>query len=245
MARSDAVTLLDWDTRQFGFRVGRAADGASAAETFERAAALAVRLIYWVRNPAGEPPVDCRGRYYTQLADRRVDYARDLPDVTDETRGAGMTLRPFPRAPASPSLVQLAIESGRCSRFRRDANFPPGIFEGLYQIWIDRSTRGEIADATIVASSTVESDEVLGMATVSIAGAEGRVGLIAVSEAARGKGLGAALMHAAHRHMARRGCRTALVATQRDNLAACGLYRRCGYTIAESVDVYHSWLAAA
>ena len=190
-----------------------------------------VRLIYWIRSPECDPPEDCQNRYVTQLADQRVDFVRDLPDEAGEARNEGMPLRLFPRAPAPAPLVQLAIESGRYSRFRRDPHFPSGAFERLYQFWIDRSTRGEIADATIVASSASENDEVLGMANCIGRRVQGRVGLIAVCEeraarARRGFDAGA------HRHMALRDVGRPLPQLETSLLAAS--IGRCGYTIGKS-----------
>jgi ribosomal protein S18 acetylase RimI-like enzyme len=83
------------------------------------------------------------------------------------------------------------------------------------------------------------------MVTVAEADRVGNIGLIAVHERARGRGVGAALMAAAHRWMAGRGAAAATVVTQLDNAAACRLYQASGYGLAGVWHCYHFWPLAA
>ena len=83
------------------------------------------------------------------------------------------------------------------------------------------------------------------MVTVAVEGRAGRIGLIAVDAALRGRGLGGVLLRAAHQFMVRRGCDHALVTTQRDNVPACRLYEQAGYVIDTARNVYHFWPLAS
>ena len=65
---------------------------------------------------------------------------------------------------------------------------------------------------------------------------------VAVAAEVRGKGIGSALMHAAHRWMQHRGAREAQVVTQLVNLPACRLYERSGYRLSRVQHYFHFWL---
>jgi dTDP-4-amino-4,6-dideoxy-D-galactose acyltransferase len=84
----------------------------------------------------------------------------------------------------------------------------------------------------------------LGMVTISIEGDVGQIGLIAVSERQRGRGLGRQLLEAADRWMLSQGAKTAQVVTQLQNVAACRLYENGGYQIEKIEYLYHFWLPA-
>jgi dTDP-4-amino-4,6-dideoxy-D-galactose acyltransferase len=150
----------------------------------------------------------------------------------------------YPKGPATSALVGLAAAAGAYSRFRTDPRIPPAKFAGLYATWIRRSTLHELADAVVVGARRDDPDNLLGMAALSVAGPVGRIGLIEVAPPARGRGLGAALLHAAHRRMLERGAAEARVVTQLANRAACAFYERAGYRVAAIEHVYHFWPTA-
>ena len=100
---------------------------------------------------------------------------------------------------------------------------------------------GELADAVLVAGGGTHRDDPVGLITVSLAGEQGSIGLIAVDESARGRGIGSRMIHAAHRWLLGHGARNVEVVTQLDNHKACRLYEKCGYIHAELQHVYHFW----
>ncbi len=85
------------------------------------------------------------------------------------------------------------------------------------------------------------TDPLAGMITLEESGGVARIGLVAVAAAFRGKGIGSALMHAAHRWMHERAAREAQVVTQLANLPACRLYERSGYRLLRVQHYYHFW----
>jgi ribosomal protein S18 acetylase RimI-like enzyme len=64
------------------------------------------------------------------------------------------------------------------------------------------------------------------------AGREAEVRVLAVAEAARGQGVGRALMEAAAEALREAGVRRAWLVTTNDNLAALALYQRAGWRLA-------------
>ncbi len=57
---------------------------------------------------------------------------------------------------------------------------------------------------------------------------------IAVSERARGRGVGKQLMAAAKEEFMRRGIRSVKVAVGADNIAACRFYENCGFVLVQT-----------
>jgi ribosomal protein S18 acetylase RimI-like enzyme len=114
----------------------------------------------------------------------------------------------------------------------------------MYRLWIERSLRGEMADAVLVAdlSNGTLSAPLAGLISLEETAGTGSIGLIAVAQEARGRGVGTALLAAAHRWMLARGAQQARVVTQADNLPACRLYERAGYRLADVRHVFHFWL---
>ena len=69
----------------------------------------------------------------------------------------------------------------------------------------------------------------------------GRIGLIAVAELERGRGLGRILVSGALRWLGEAGCREVRVATQASNVPAQRLYQALGFRTAEASATYHRW----
>jgi len=244
---------LAWDSAHFGFPVARVTepelDDARLEETLRRARRESIRLVYWPSCRDREAPARLLREFHGLLADRKATYLIDnLTSDADADADAGAETGPIrvlesPRGPASPRLVELAVAAGAFSRFRVDPSIPAERFERLYEAWIERSTRGELADVVLIAVPA-DSDagaDPLGMVTVSVAEGAGSVGLIAVDERARGRGVGLLLMRAAHRWMQGRGAARAAVVTQLDNEPAVRLYERSGYHLADVKNFYHFW----
>ncbi len=93
----------------------------------------------------------------------------------------------------------------------------------------------------LIADRGTDLDDPVGLITLSLAGRQGSIGLIAVDEAARGGGTGSMLIRAAHRWLHSHGVRNVEVVTQLDNEVACRFYEKCGYAHTELQHVYHFW----
>ena len=124
----------------------------------------------------------------------------------------------YPCGPASATLKSLALSAGVYSRFRTDPRIPPHVFRSLYETWIDRSTRREIADVVLTA---VDAEGITrGLLTLAAVGAEGQIGLLGVDESCRRMGVARQLTSASHRWIAARGIENVSVVTQGDNREA-------------------------
>jgi dTDP-4-amino-4,6-dideoxy-D-galactose acyltransferase len=176
-----------------------------------------------------------------QLVDRKVTYATSLKAGATQTAATtSLHVGEHPRGPASRELLDLGLAAGWNSRYQVDPRIPRDRFIALYETWMDRSTRGELADAVLVAQDA--STQIAGVVTISLAQQTASIGLIAVHERCRGQGVGQQLMTEAHRWMREHGASEATVVTQLDNAGACKLYERSGYQIRDVKHVYHFWV---
>jgi len=239
---------LPWDSKHFGFQVGRITiphiDDALLAVALQQAQEARIRLVYWPTHANRYVSEGLLGRFGGVLADRKTIFEIDLTKMQEAglpKGGEGAVITEYPRASASVRLLDLAVSAGAHSRFSTDRRVPRDKFEALYRTWINRSTFREIADVVLIASVPDARSDPVGMVTVSVQDSVGQIGLIAVHESIRGRGLGQELIRAAHKGMSARGAHRSIVVTQLENRAACRLYEKSGYSVAEVVPYYHFW----
>jgi predicted GNAT family acetyltransferase len=68
-----------------------------------------------------------------------------------------------------------------------------------------------------------------------------KIGLIAVNDAHRGKGVASRLLAAIGRWMVGQGAKISTVATQGDNWPARRCFERAGYAVQSSLHLHHLW----
>jgi dTDP-4-amino-4,6-dideoxy-D-galactose acyltransferase len=238
------LARLAWDSEFLGFPVARIEgpdlDDEGLSTTLWDARSDRFRLIYWATHAGRNVPETLLREFSGVLADRRATYSLDLSSPGAVVPASDIVVSEYPSGPASPRLHELAITAGAYSRFQRDPLFPLESFRSLYRTWIHRCAVGELADAVLVASSPGMGPP-LGMVTISVRDRVGQIGLIAVAEDARGRGVGARLVDGAHERMRRLGAGRAVIVTQLDNAPACRLYEHLGYRLSEVRQTYHFW----
>lgn len=240
-ARGLTVERLGWDSAHFGLPVGRIVargdDGDALADALARAADDGLGLVYASFPPDLAIPDELLRRFDGLKVDDRVVFSA-APDAIGEGR-SDVIVVDRPAGPPTPALVELAVAAGAFSRFAVDPRIPREAFRRLYAIWIERSCRHETADAVFVAEGGDAAGEPLGLATVAVRGETATIGLVAVSERARRRGVGRATMARFHDWLRDRGVTRVDVATQLANGPACGLYRACGYRPSSFETIYH------
>lgn len=228
------VQRLDWDSEFFGLRVARLecerAMNRQSLEHCLKASNADVVYIMIVEgshiemhrtlSDVGARMVDNKLVYW-----KRVDPEREFPAGIAAYRGERRA-----------DLDQLALVSGRYSRFRRDPGFASRA-NAMYLAWMDRI----IHDRFELVLVRWRGETICAMVTVKTIDKEAWVGLLSVERSSRGGGLGRQLMYAAECEAAVQGARRLLVVTQGDNEAAVGLYEGCGFSLKESKTVYHWW----
>lgn len=138
----------------------------------------------------------------------------------------------------SEELLKLSYQSGEYSRFKKDPKIPSNKFLDLYQLWIVNSVNRSFSDEVFVYK--VDGVEV-GMITVKKQQDFCKIGLLAVDNSQRGKGIGKKLMDAAEKWALEHGCVTIFVETQQNNMLACEFYKKRSYHVDQKEYIYHLW----
>jgi dTDP-4-amino-4,6-dideoxy-D-galactose acyltransferase len=221
------VELLPWDTDFFGVTIGRARVQASDEVETEIGAARAagVECLYVVvaqADGAATGSIVKSGGVLTALRivhERTGDPALTRPS---SVREAGVD--------DEARVVDMSRSLAGASRFAQDLRFTRGRIEEMYRLWAVTDLRdGDVFVGT----------DGGGMVTMSTRDDTAVIGLVYVDPAARGTGLGRALLSAA---VGRANERTVTVATDARNLAALRLYEAAGFR-ARSIDaILHLWL---
>lgn len=136
-------------------------------------------------------------------------------------------------------LEAMVYQSGSFSRFNLDPRLSPK-FKDLYKEWIVGSLNKKLADEVLLAKDN--KGQSVGFITLSIKEGIGNIGLIAVSEHFRGQGVGKLLIQKADNFFREKQASAATVVTQIDNIPACRLYEKMGYTIVKNESIFHYYL---
>jgi len=237
MSAGAPCRFLEWDSSHFNRRIARiegpALTAARLREIAAWCAAERIDCVYFLAAPGDEAGIRLAQEAGYRRIETRVTLEREnrAPDeAPDEGR-----VRPF-SAGDLPRLREIARTRHTATRFYRDPGFPRDRCADLYEIWISKACAGE-AQRVLVACW---GEEPVGYVTCKGNG-EGRIDLIAVAEAAEGRGLGRALVSEALRWFAGRPLRGVSVVTQGDNAAARALYERCGFRARSEQVYFHGW----
>jgi dTDP-4-amino-4,6-dideoxy-D-galactose acyltransferase len=124
-----------------------------------------------------------------QFEDKKIIYSKQVGDSPHLPK----EITPYTSKTPNKKLVALALQSGEFSRFKRDKNFRNKSYEHLYTKWIQNSTNKKLAFCVLIFGDINEPE---GFITVQKKGNDAHVGLFAVNNKARNKGIGKKLMAA-------------------------------------------------
>jgi ribosomal protein S18 acetylase RimI-like enzyme len=240
MPSESVCEYLEWDSQFFGRRIARVKVTRLTNADMVNIRAWChdhrIDCLYFLADSADSQTLKCAGRDNYQLVDIRVTL--DCPP----TRGPAASDSPCRVRTATerdiPGLRNIARMSYRDSRFYYDGNFAVSLCDSLYQVWIDKSCQGW-AEKVLVAE---EGGKPLGYVSCHLTGSRtGKIGLLGISEKARGRGLGRKLVHEALGWFANQQVESVSVVTQGRNVQAQRLYQRCGF-VTRSVELwFHKW----
>lgn len=195
-----------------------------------------IKLIYFVAPESDANQIKLARELGGVLVDYKITYLLNLKHISVSQ---DPEIKSYADKIPSDALINLAYESGLYSRFRADPALTEQQFKLIYKAWITNSVNHSVADDVLVIS---ENNELLGMVTVGKKNNRGDIGLLAVSESARGKNIGTRLVRAAQYYFIQKGFTQSQVVTQQTNIPACKLYEKCGYHIEKTECFFHIWL---
>ncbi|HRS53652.1 MAG TPA: GNAT family N-acetyltransferase [Bacteroidales bacterium] len=235
---------LKWDSDFFGFKV--AAVYANEINNNEIDSILKklhnynYKLIYVIsESELVFPNIKCL--YNINFVDIKLTFKAFVNTIIEQNKDEDLiNILKYSQKPINENLEELAYQSGNYSRFKLDKNFEPYHFFSLYKIWLQKSLSKEIADEVFVYT---ENDNILGFVTVSLNENNfGKIGLIAVEQNTRGKGIGRKLIKAVANYLLDYQINKLFVSTQHANKNACNFYQKLGFILDKKEYYYHLWI---
>ena len=238
---------VDWESTFFGFPIGSLDIPAdfSPTELQEslRQGQQRFRLIYVFRQGFGPETLDSFDAPCIRY-DQRITFKKtivgNVPPLDEHVKA-------YTSMVCCKQLEALAIKSGAMTRFMRDPELSLQ-YERLFLTWINNSVSGGLADSIW---TWRDNDRMVGLVTVRCAKRiladngqperEARIGMLAVHEEFRRKGIAGTLLRACEFWCQSLDIPTAAIVTQSDNVATIGLCQKSGYKQVETDSVYHYW----
>lgn len=228
------IEHLNWDTNFFGYNIGcikiKDCDNFDIDHFLKRAATYKLVYIF------SEEELNYRE---LKLVDKKVDFLFESNDINVPT-SFDSNIQSFNSSKHNKEeLLTLGLKSGVYSRFNLDPNFKNNEYTRLYKEWILKSINGKLAfDIPVY----VEDNQIIGFTTILhrskvLAG----IGLVAVKEAARGKGVGMALINQTIQRAREKQYRKIEVVTQLNNIPAVRLYQKSNFSMKQITYIYHYW----
>jgi dTDP-4-amino-4,6-dideoxy-D-galactose acyltransferase len=239
MQKSQAIQLLNWDTDFFGYKIGllHATYDIKIDQVLKEARKNSYRLIYIKSDKLINFPSHLEDSRIL-LADKKVTYSMVVSSITPTDSAKEIQL--YNSTEVDTQLLNIALQSGKHSRFYVDNNFTSDEYVKLYTTWINKSVSGEIAKEVWVSKS--HTDKISGLITLGIKNNSADIGLLAVDSKYRGKQLGKKLVNKAIYQTQSWGIANLQVVTQLYNIGACRFYESCGFSIEQVEYIYHLWL---
>jgi dTDP-4-amino-4,6-dideoxy-D-galactose acyltransferase len=247
------IQRLDWDSSFFGYEVGKIWVEKDMDPIQFKKEAQKFHLVYVYSQEFITNLPDKTKHVVTQL-EWEINLAqnfskRDFTSLFDKNeKGENGIFEISKRSIFESSLSEnlysrlleeveeLAILSGEFSRFNLDTQFRNNEFNKLYIQWIRNAVWGE--EKVLVYRQNFQTK---GIITLGSDARKGRIGLIAVSEECRGKGIGKQLLQAGIELSSQNGQEMLQIGTQKINLAATGLYQKMGFHLSGQTEIYHWW----
>jgi len=231
------IEYLKWDSEFFGLTIGKISNPSLSTEEFSETINMArnhgYQLLYIFFSEISYTAnlIENSGAIFV---DEKVTFRKKVPDLS-----SALPFQVLSYAGAiNQTLKNLAIESGKYSRFKSDKNLCHK-FSDLYEAWMVNSLNKTMADETLVAKI---NDNIVGMVTLKKNDITGKIGIIAVDEKYRGQGIGTALLNAADNWYINEVLTYAEVVTQRANKPACYLYERNNYHVHHVEFIFHYYI---
>jgi glycosyltransferase involved in cell wall biosynthesis/ribosomal protein S18 acetylase RimI-like enzyme len=225
--------LLAWDTEFWEFPVARVTKDRLSGDDAKKVAAWCdageVKCAFLLASADdGETAAAAEA-----VGFRPVDMRMTLERQSGSIEGDAHPVRIRPaEADDRDRVVGLARIAHRDSRFFFDRRFPPQRAAEFYERWADRGFDED--DRHLIVAE--RDGQIAGY--IVLADDPPRIDLIAVTDAARGNGVGSALVAAAVRRYPATPLR---VVTQARNTQALRLYEKAGFRVLESEVWYHRW----
>ena len=234
------IKHLNWDSEHFGIRIGEIRVSEPDSSSYLELASLDYDLIYIYSDSVEVlDPSILKSLSYTE--ERRY-YFKEAFNTRESTEDNTILIERVSAQYLDISdlkvLRDLAVESGKYSRFKMDPFIQDSSFVRLYHTWIDNSLKGEFDDHVFV---SYHKNEMTGLVSCRIADNTLKIGLFAVGPSHQRKGIGNALLKKIEMFAWNEGLQNILIPTQAININACRFYKKFDYSERKSEYLSHLW----
>ena len=228
------IEELHWDSEFFGYKTGKLIipDGGNFNYSEFESVVNNYRLIYiFSKKKITEKRL--------KLVDKKVTFHQQIPIKTCLKKSYNSKIESFNiKLHNYESLKKLALTSGIYSRFNIDKNFKNNEYLRLYSQWIKNAVfKDKTLDILIYQEKGICGFTTIEEKTKDLAD----IGLVAVSEKTRGKGIATKLIENSIKKAFQLGFKEIQVVTQSNNIPAMKLYEKCNFKINEITYIYHYW----
>lgn len=235
------LIFLDWDSDFFGYKIGKIyiekkISSASLVEAFHEAKLNGFDLIYLSLPHDDEELNAIAQKFFAKLVDKKTTFFIKLNK--DQIFALHRNVVQYQNKEANEELLDLSVQIGIYSRFNKDEKFTHLQFEKLYKLWMIRSVKKELSKEVLVYKDNLS---IKGVITLDIRNNIGMIGLMGVDRKCRGQNIGFELINASKKYFLEQDITIIEVLTQGFNIAACNLYKKCGFDILAIKNFYHLW----
>lgn len=231
------IVKLDWDSDFFDFNVCRVDGEISSIHDLNTVSSMMdqglIKLAYY--SSINELKVNhAESSLEIKLLDKKTTFVKK----TSKDLQSHPAISFYDNDKPSARLVNLAIQSGKFSRFNVDEKISNDKYEEMYEIWITKSVSKEIAEEVLIYR---HDDKIAGYLTVGKKNNRADLGMGAVDSKYRGLGIGRVLFENAEKWAYDCGYQDIQIVTQGANIPACTLYEKIGYAVESKKYFYHFW----
>lgn len=240
---TNKVIHLEWDSNFFGFPIGRIYANGLTEEPLRKGLESAkpgnMEFVELFCDASDDESIDSSEKLGFHLADLRITLKKILGGDVSEDRVLKDLI--FKKANSEDIDRLKTVSSGlfKDSRYYRYQKFDKKNIDLMFQIWIEKSARGEFDDELYCLYNEMD---ILAFCSLKYKGNAAAIGLFGVNRAYQGKGLGSLILKRLFHLLYKRRVTDVVVITQGKNSEALHLYQKNGFCVAVITLCYYKWL---
>jgi dTDP-4-amino-4,6-dideoxy-D-galactose acyltransferase len=240
---TNKVIRLEWDSNFFGFSIGRiyanALTGEHLRKGLERAEKDRITFVELFCDVSDDESIDAAEQSGFHLADLRMTLKKKLDGELKDDRLPGDLI--FKKAGGDDIDRLKTMSNGlfTYSRYYRYQKFDRNQTDLMFQVWVEKSVRGEFDDELYYLS---DQRDILAFCSLRYKGNASSIGLFGINRAHRNRGLGSLILNRVFHLLYKRGVIDTEVITQGKNPGALHLYQKNGFCVAMITLSYYKWL---
>jgi dTDP-4-amino-4,6-dideoxy-D-galactose acyltransferase len=240
---ANKIFKLDWDSKFFGFPMGRIyaenLTGAHLGKALKNAGKAKLKFIELFCNISDNVSIfSCENQGF-HLADIRIVFEKHLVVEREISRlPENLYFRKASRADIN-QLKRMSKGLFRDSRFYQYKKFDSNIVDSLFQSWIEKAVLGEFDDECYC---IFDDTEILTFCSLKYSNNAASIGLFGVNPGHKNKGLGSMMLECVFHLLFNREVNRVNCITQGRNSGAVRLYQKSGFSTGEITLCYYRWL---